>query len=288
MKLHCWKDIDYRGTVVRVDYEALDIKGMPWMKYANVYLPYGYDETKSYNILYLIHGGGGNPDAWLDCSQIKNVFDQAFYEKIAEPFIVVFPCFYNLIPSTRKVEGVDAYFEGSQVLGFQKELREKVLPAVEGRFHTWARSLTPEGFKASRTHRAIGGFSMGSCATWYAFQCNLDLFSIFLPLSGDSWIVEPRGGKDDAERTAALLAEKVKEQGYTKDDFSIFAATGREDIAWENLTPQIEAMKAIPEMFDYSEDLSKGNFHYVVKENAVHAYEEVYHHIWNYIDRLFV
>ena len=287
MNIHCWKDIDYRGTIVRVDYEAAASDGTPWLKYANVYLPYGYDDNRPYNVLYLIHGGGGNPDAWLDCSQIKNVFDRSFYEKRAEPFIAVFPCFYNLIPSTRKTEGVDSSFENSQVRSFQKELAQNLLPAVEGRFHTYSDGTQTEALKASRDHRAIGGFSMGACTTWYAFIDNLDYFSTFIPLSGDCWIVEPTGGREHAEKTAQILADRAKEAGYTNKDLRIFAATGREDIAYPNLTPQIEAMKAYPEIFDFSEDISGGNFHYIVKENSVHAYEEVYHHVWNYIPYLF-
>ena len=113
MNLHVWKDVDYRGRLVRLDYTTKDISGNPWYKYALVYLPYGYDDTKPYNILYLMHGGGGNPDAWTDCSQIKNALDQAFNDKLAEPFIVVFPTWrgpvtrmqaYSLLISIKSIE----------------------------------------------------------------------------------------------------------------------------------------------------------------------------------------
>ena len=111
MNLHVWKDVDYRGRLTRVDYTTKDVEGKPWYKYALVYLPYDYDDKKPYNILYLMHGGGGNPDAWTDCSQIKNALDRAFNEKLAEPFIVVFPTFYSLTPAQARIKREHAYID---------------------------------------------------------------------------------------------------------------------------------------------------------------------------------
>lgn len=305
MKLHKWKDIDFRGRIERVEYEAPDYQGKTWTKYANVYLPYGYDEKKPYNILYLIHGGGGNADAWLDCSQIKNVFDQAFAEGLCDPFIAVFPCFYSWIPSQHRTRGIDAEAENKQVRNFQKELEECVIPAVERRFHTFA-ELNAEGgghtlandaqheretlkgtLQRSRRHRAIGGFSMGGCTTWWAFTEHLDIFGTFLPLSGDCWAVAPKGGADYSKETAQLLADTVKKYGFDKDDFKLLIATGDKDIAVHNLTPQVEAMKQLTDVFDYRDEVGSGNMNYVIKEDAVHAYEEVYHHVWNYLPYIF-
>ena len=66
MELHRYHDVNRRGTVERLCYTAKDADGTVVSKYANVYLPYGYSTAQTYPALYLIHGGGGNPDAWLD------------------------------------------------------------------------------------------------------------------------------------------------------------------------------------------------------------------------------
>ncbi len=289
MNLHVWKDVDYRGRLVRVDYMTKDIEGTPWYKYALVYLPYGYDDTKPYNILYLMHGGGGNPDAWTDCSQIKNALDRAFNEKLAEPFIVVFPTFYSLTPSQARIQGIDASWEDSNVKHFQQEFTENLVPLIESRYHTYAeRNVTEESLKASRKHRAFGGFSMGGATTWYVFLSHLDIVADFIPMSGDCWAVQPMGGRLAPDRTADILAEKVKSLGFTKNDFRLFVGTGSKDAGFDNLDPQLQAMKEkYPEYFEYSEDPEKGNLHFEVKEDAVHAYEEVYHHVWNYLPYLF-
>lgn len=287
MELHHYKDVDYRGTITRVEYQSANSQGQPWTKYANVYLPYAYDPEKPYNILYLMHGGGGNPDAWLDCSQIKNALDQAFLEHRADPFIVVFPTYYDLIPSEHRRDGIDAFWEDSEIRGFQREFEEDLIPAVEGRFKTYATTTDHEGLKASRKHRAFGGFSMGGGTTWYVFLYHLDIVADFLPLSGDCWVLQPMGGRLAPEATAKLLADKVSDLGLTKTDFRIFGGTGDKDIGLDNMRPMLKAMEAFPDCFLFSEDPAQGNLHLTIKEDAVHAYEQVYHHVWHYIGYLF-
>ena len=287
MKLHQWHDCDYRGNIVRVDYETTDRQGKPWSKYANVYVPFGYDPRKQYNILYLMHGGGGNPDAWLDASQIKNMLDLAFANKEADPFLVVFPTYYDLNPSEHRHEGVDASWEDAQVRFFQKEFEADLIPAIEGKFHTFAEGTDHEQLVRTRNHRAFGGFSMGGATTWYVFMNHLDIVATFLPLSGDCWAIEPKGGSSRASETAALLAKCAADQGFGKADFRLLIGTGRQDIAYENLVPQLEEMKKYPEIFAFSGDKDSGNVHFAVKEDAPHAYEQVYHHVYHYIKDIF-
>mgnify|MGYP000152248482 CR=1 FL=1 len=57
---------DEQGTVETLEYDTPayavnEILGTDETihKSLHVYLPYNYDETKQYNILYLMHGGGG-------------------------------------------------------------------------------------------------------------------------------------------------------------------------------------------------------------------------------------
>ena len=284
MNLHSYSDEPRRGTVRRLDYVGAEGA----RKYALIYLPWGYgdDPERRYNILYLMHGGNGNPDAWLDACPVKNMLDQCFAAGQAEPMIVVFPTFYARGP--RRINGViDHEFEHGSVLTCQQELTERLIPAVEGAVRGYAEGTSPDALKRARTHRGFGGFSMGCVNTWYAFSLHLDYFSVFLPLSGDSWAVEIMGGSKQPEATAALLREAVLSMGFGPEDFNICAATGTEDIAYPNLTPQIEAMKALDDVFRFSEKFGSGNLHYLLAENMIHSYDAVYQYLFNYLPYLF-
>ncbi len=275
MELHRYHDVNRRGTIERFRYTTHDMDGAAASKYANVYLPYDYSGNRRYPVLYLIHGGGGNPDSWLDCSMIKNALDCSMDRERCQPFIVVFPGFYNHDPI--RTGRVDEEAERAHVLRFQHELRHDLIPAADSRYSTLA----------SRTARAIGGFSMGGVATWFAFLENLDLFSVFLPLSGDCWQFGGMGGGKETEKTVKYLHDRTLEQGFGKEDFRIFAGTGYEDIACPNLTPQIEGMKQAADLFDFRERMDEGNLHFAVMEDAPHTYEKVYQHVYHFAPALF-
>ena len=288
MKRYEYHDVNFRGTIEKITYMTTNRDGEPRDKYANVYLPYGYDaadDKKKYNILYVMHGGGGNPDAWLDCSKVKNMLDYSIDAGEVEPLIIVFPSYYK--EKISRIGKPDAEFERNNVMFFQNELVEELLPEVEKRFHTFAEDTTIEALKASRMHRGFGGFSMGSCTTWFAFLNHLDYFSEFVPLSGDCWVIEAQGGQKRPVETAKTLHDIALESGYGIDEYFIHTATGTKDAAYEPLHSQVKEMKKHTDTFVYDDDFAKGNFHFLLAEGEVHAYEAVYQYLYNFLPYLF-
>lgn len=288
MKTYLYHDVHSRGTIERVTYMTTNPEGAPREKYANIYLPYGYDHNDSerkYNILYVMHGGGGNPDAWLDCCKIKNMLDYCIDAQEVAPLIVVFPSFYK--EQVCRIGKPVPEIEGRKTLEFMPELTEELLPAVESRYNVYAQDTTPQGLRAARGHRGFGGFSMGSCTTWHVLCRKLDYFAWFVPMSGDCWALQPQGGKFCTEETARYIHDQVAKWGFGPDDYHIFAATGSEDPANTALTPQIEAMKQYSDTFVFCEDAAQGNLHYAVAPGAVHAYEAVYNYLYTYLPYLF-
>lgn len=288
MKKYEYHDVNNRGRIEQVSYQTINREGEIRSKYANVYLPYGYDAEdleKKYNVLYLMHGGGGNPDAWLDCSKIKNMLDYTISVGEAEPLIVVFPSYYK--EEISRTGGPDGDWERENVKFFQKELADDLIPAIEKKYNTYAESITPEALKESRLHRGFGGFSMGGAATWFAFLENIDYISHFLPFSGDCWAIEVKGGGLKAAETASALHDFAVKSDYNTEQYFLYVATGTEDIAYGQLTPQIEEMKKYSDTFVYSEDYAKGNFHYLLAEGEGHAYESVYNYLYCYLPYLF-
>lgn len=288
MEKYGYHDVNMRGSIKQLHYVTTNMQGETREKYANIYLPYGYDEAdikKKYNILYIMHGGGGNPDAWLDCCKVKNMLDYMIEERQIEPLIVVFPSYYK--EKIGRVGPPDREVERGHVLFFQKELIEDLMPVVEGKYNTYAEDATKEAFKASRMHRGFGGFSMGAATTWFALMRNMDYFSYYIPLSGDCWELEGQGGLLKSEETAKLLHDQAIKSGYGVNDYFIYTATGTKDIAYDALTAQVNAMRKYTDTFIENEDHLKGNFHYLLAEGEVHEYEAACNYLHSILPYVF-
>lgn len=55
-----------------------------------VYTPPGYDSSKDkYPVLYLLHGGGGDEDAWTSLGRANYILDNLIAQGKAKPMIVV-------------------------------------------------------------------------------------------------------------------------------------------------------------------------------------------------------
>lgn len=276
-----YRDVADHGRIERLSYQYMTPEGEV-SKYVNVYLPYDYKEENNYEVLYLMHGGGGNADAWLDASGIKNMLDRMIEEGRIRPVIAVFASYYPGAP--KKDRHMDRDYDRNLTRAFARELREAVIPLVEGKYSTFAQTTSLEDLQASRDHRAFTGFSMGGCTTWYVFTEAMDLFRTFLPLSGDCWLLEVQGGQKRPEETARALKMAVESQQMGKEDFTLLCATGTEDIAYEAMKAQIAAMREIPELFD---DGPGGNFCFYVEEGQRHSYDAVNRYLEVLLPRIF-
>lgn len=268
-----------QGTIENLEYTLANLTGGTDTKKMNVYLPYGYDPSdsgKKYNVLYLMHGGGENESTILggpgENKEMKKIIDNMIANGDIEPLIVVTPSFYGGKNDTAL---------------FHEELMNDIVPIIETKYHSYAASAKKEDLKASRAHRAFGGFSMGSVTTWYVYIHCLDYFKYYLPLSGDCWALGRTTGNTKSREIAEYLAEVPKTGGYTPKDYYIFAATGDQDIAYPNLKPQIDAMKELTDSFIYSSNTAKGNFYFIVAEGGTHAWNWVNQYIYGILPDLF-
>jgi len=76
-----------KGTYEFVPYTAASGN----TSYVTVYLPYGYDESKTYKTLYISHGAGGNEVEWHFIGAVDNIFDNLIAEGLVDETIVVSP-----------------------------------------------------------------------------------------------------------------------------------------------------------------------------------------------------
>lgn len=228
------------STVQTINYQG-QYRGRRYNKSALVYLPAGYSNHHRYNVLYFLHGSTETPRDFLNDGHFQSHLDQLISRGIMKPTIVVFPTYY---PSRRFVRS-DYYHDNRLNKAFaQHELINNLVPAVEGRYSTYSHGTSAAALRASRQHRAFGGFSMGSITTWYVFEYQLPYFADYLPFAGDSWTIADDGGATAPRRTAAKLAQTVSQ--HPNDSFKIMAGVGSSDGTSSSMSPQIRAMQKLP------------------------------------------
>jgi enterochelin esterase-like enzyme len=145
------------GNLAQVWYNSASLKSQRRMY---VYTPPGYESSnESYPVLYLLHGGGGDEDAWTSLGRANYILDNLIAEGKAKPMLVVMTNGNAYQTSSlRQVPGLppitrenSAQFQGQ----FEKSLVEDVIPYIEKNYRV----------KAGKGSRAISGLSMGGMHT---------------------------------------------------------------------------------------------------------------------------
>jgi enterochelin esterase-like enzyme len=174
------------GTVNEVWYASPTL-GMPQRR-MYVYTPAGYDDSKDkYPVLYLLHGAGGDEDAWDSMGRTHEIFDHMIASGKAKPMIVVET---NGNYNQTAAPGVTPQDPGNgmtpapgsapwmnstaPMLRFTDSLISDVVPYVEKHYRVIA----------DRDHRAVAGLSMGGAQTILVGARNMDKFSYMASFSG--------------------------------------------------------------------------------------------------------
>lgn len=166
-------DVTY-GTIQHHTYES---KTTGLVRGVNVLVPAGYDETKKYPVLYLLHGIFGNEYSFTNDPNMKIelITGNLIASGEAEDMIVVFP---DMFAKTRADHepgfNVESYLAYDN---FINDLENDLIPFIESTYST----LT------DREHRAIAGFSMGGRESMFIGMTRPDLFaycSAFAPAPG--------------------------------------------------------------------------------------------------------
>jgi enterochelin esterase-like enzyme len=245
-----FKDVPH-GTVQAVWYPS------PTLKLANrrmmVYTPPGYETgSQKYPVLYLLHGGGGDEDAWLTMGRANIIMDNLIAAGKAKPMIVVMPngnaaqtvsqgFGYGPTPARQSVQApappplqaeqgragapggrgaAPQPYAGS----YPESLVKDVIPFVEKRFRVLA----------AKDDRAIAGLSMGGGHTLAATNNNPGTFAYIGVFSSGPQAVDETfqkqleavkaggvkfywlgaGTTDMARDRTVTLSELVKKDGF--------------------------------------------------------------------------
>ena len=226
------------GKIEHITYTTHDYfgDGSEITKSANVYLPYGYSEDKKYNVLYLMHGIGGDENEWGmtgSSSKVKCMMDNLAYYGDIESFIVV-------TPNGRSSSNCTASEDYNSFYVFGQELRNDLIPYIEANYSTYA-EYDENGYDLSltREHRAMAGLSMGGMQTINIGigEC-VDLFGYFGAFSAAPT-------SNPASKTAELLKDNEYEIYY------FYNICGTEDnIEYQSSSTAAKNLPAVCDQFD--------------------------------------
>jgi enterochelin esterase-like enzyme len=231
-ELYAVNDVPH-GTLMKMWYKSPSL-GMSRRMY--VYTPAGYYEnpTQKYPVLYLLHGGGGDEDAWTTMGRAVQILDNLIAQGKAKPMIVVMPngnfnqagvsfdappqkATNQAPPAPRPPQSAGAgtpprNFPGAGL--FEKSLVNDIIPFVESNFRVIA----------NKDSRAIAGLSMGGMHTWSTTINNPDKFSYIGMWSSGAW-----GANDDVDKQLKALKDsklKLYWVGVAVDDPLAYKSTG--------------------------------------------------------------
>ena len=215
-----YKEANQRGTVTHMWYDS-NILGLN--RRLTVYTPYGYESNKKakYPVLYLLHGGGGDEEAWTSMGRAAQILDNLIEKGLAKPMIVVMPngnpgqqaaCTLNL--PEKDINWRDPAFANVYV----KSLVTEIIPFIEKNYRAIPK----------KEARAIAGLSMGGGHTTSATMLFPGVFDYICPMSC---------GLRDGEGVDAQM-QAIKKAGYKL----YWIGCGTDDFAWPGTQTMVEIL----------------------------------------------
>jgi len=129
-----------------------------------VYLPSDYyTSSRSYPVLYLLHGYTDNETSWIQFGEVNTIADKLIAAGKCPPMIIVMPdggLTWYINNFNKSVRYEDAFFT-------------EFIPGIEGTYR----------IRAEKEFRAIGGNSMGGYGSLLYVLKHPDMFEACLPMS---------------------------------------------------------------------------------------------------------
>ncbi len=158
------------GTVSKVWYDSPSL-GMD--RRLTIYTPAGYETSgKRYPVFYLLHGMGGDENAWSELGRATQILDNLIAQGKAEPMIVA------MTNGNAALEAAP----GESSLGWEKQPTFQLPKTMEGSFEMHFPEVVKfvdkhYRTKANKKNRAIAGLSMGGFHSLHISKQYPDMFN---------------------------------------------------------------------------------------------------------------
>ncbi len=219
-----------------------------------------------------MHGWGGRAGEYFDYGQ--NLFDNLIERGDIPPLIIVSATFYNENSSRDFGSSIQEFRE------FHRDFETHLMPTVEGQYHTYAVSTSPEDLAASRDHRAFGGFSLGSVTTWLQFCYDYDYIRWFLPMSGSCWYYGTYGDFR-FEENVDFIEQLVKDEDLAERGYFIYHAVGTQDAV------KSQSVNMADEMLHRPDTFTPDHYVFYQKDGGYHDFNAVLEYLYNALPLFF-
>lgn len=202
-----------------VTYRWYDSPGLGMDRRITIYTPPGYETSnEKYPVLYLLHGAGGDEEAWITLGRTAQIMDNLISQGKTKPMIVVMPN-GNVIQDAAPGEGHGGYYKPQFMIaktmdGTYEANFSDIIAFVESNYRV----------NANKASRAIAGLSMGGFHSLHVSRYYPDVFDYIGLFSAAIMSREDATGKVYSNIDETL--KKQMENGYKlywiaigKDDF---------------------------------------------------------------------
>lgn len=227
------------GTVTRCWYDSPKLDSP---RRITIYTPPGYEgNTDKYPVFYLLHGMGGDEEAWMALGRTSQILDNLIVQGKAKPMIVVMPNGHTSNTAAPGESDKGFYkpdmrtpdvFSGDMEANFGD-----IIKFVEDNYRV----------KSDKQNRAIAGLSMGGFHSLYIsanYPNTFDYVGLFSPA-----ILPPANAASPmyADLEAKLLAQKAN--GYRL----YWIAIGKTDFLFQNVVDYRSKLDEMKFTYDYRE-----------------------------------
>ncbi|WP_167619534.1 esterase [Maribellus sediminis] len=227
------------GSVTRRWYES---PGLGMDRRVTIYTPPGYETSSDkYPVLYLLHGAGGDEEAWISLGRTAQIMDNLIAQGKAKPMIVVMPN-GNVIQDAAPGEGHEGFYKPQFMVpktmdGTYEANFMDIIKFVESNYRV----------KADKADRAVAGLSMGGFHSFHISRYYPNTFDYVGLFSAAIMPREDATSKvyDDIDGTL----KKQMENGYEL----YWIAIGKTDFLYQANADLRKQMDAMGMKYSYTE-----------------------------------
>lgn len=216
------------GNVSKVWYNSPTLKATRRM---TVYTPAGYDNGGRYPVMYLLHGAGGDEDAWTTLGRAAQILDNLIAAGKVKPMIVVMP---NGNANCDAAPG--EWDKGMYKPAFMSHQVSKPVASTEESFKDIVNYIDKNyRTKANKQNRAICGLSMGGGHSFGISKLYPDMFNyVGLFSAAISLNIKGFDGLNDPNQKIAPEVEKQLKVMFQKKPALYWIAIGSTDFLYKN------------------------------------------------------